>query len=59
MTEEEFMKLLKDYDWWYSMSDDARVFCKGLLQTEIIQKACKDENLKKIYEKEKKKVQVC
>lgn len=57
MTEEEFRTLLKDYDWWYSMSDDMRIWKVGFDTTIRIQNICStNPKLNTIYQEERKKM---
>lgn len=45
-----FMELLKNYDYYYSYSDDKSVYKKGKLQDEEIQRICnKNIKFKNVY----------
>lgn len=47
----EFYKELAQFDWWYSQSDDNRVYQAGLLrQAELKAKADSSDKFKKVYE---------
>lgn len=51
MTIEEFYKLLSTHDWFYSYSDDSRVFYKGESQsTKIINVLKCTPEFKKLYD---------
>ncbi len=34
---EKFEELLENYDWYYAMSDDHRIYLRGVAQTQEIQ----------------------
>lgn len=47
----EFYKELTQFDWWYSQSDDNRVYQAGLLrQAELKAKAASSDKFMKLYE---------
>ena len=57
MNKEEFVKMLNKHDWWYSNSDDTRVWIRGHEELNIIQKTIKDHpELEPIYEKKRKEI---
>lgn len=41
MTEEQFKEMLKKHDFWFSMSDDHRVYTRGRAEREEINNALK------------------
>jgi len=47
----EFLSLLQSHDWYYSYSDDHRVWTKGTKEWETIQEAMKDNpTLTQVYQ---------
>ena len=57
MDKEQFIKLLEDHDWWYSMSDDMRKWNAGLKEITEIEKLCKgNEEFTKLYEEKRDQI---
>ncbi len=57
MTKDEFIQLLDKHDWWYSNSDDTRVWTRGSLELNKIQKVIIEHpELAPIYEERRRKV---
>ena len=52
MTEEEYLELLKQHDWYYYYSDDHRVYTKGRDNAQRLLNLSQDSpKLRQMYEK--------
>lgn len=55
-TLEEYEQLLKNHDWFYTMSDDARVYREGLKKEKLIlEQSLTSKEHEKLYLKHSKK----